>query len=223
MDDKTSDGMRKFFQGYAADFDAICGRTKKPNYFGRILDRYFRKVMFQRMQEVLIDSRREKIKTLLDIGCGPGRYAIEFLKQGKDVVALDIAQVMLNMAKIATKGIETGSIKFVNADYLEHNFEQKFDAACLMGFFDYIEFPINVLKKLKKEVSGTIYASFPKSSGLLAWQRKIKHTLRRCPLFLYTRKDVEELIKEAGFEFNYEIKDLGRDHFVKIEIEKLMK
>lgn len=207
-----------FFEGYASGFDSIYGHAEKRSAFQKLMDSLFRKTMFLRFQETLKHSADPSIKSVIDIGCGPGHYCLEFLKQNKKVTGLDLSEEML---KIARQNIERmkvkGNIQFIKADYLAHPFSEKFDAACLMGFFDYIKNPVDILLKLKKEINKEIYASFPKSGGPLALQRKIRYKLKHCPLYLYSKNDVVRLMNEAGFQ-KFEIKDCERDWFVKIMI-----
>lgn len=215
----STENVKNFFHSYAAGFDAIYGRTAEANFWGRLIDRRFRQVMFLRMMETLEQTAKSQISSILDVGCGPGRYCLEWLNQGKKVVALDIASGMIEIARELTNGHPNAhDIEFILGDYLEVNLPAKYDAACLMGFFDYIEDPVSIFKKLQKDVRLEIYASFPKSGGLLAWQRKIRYQLRRCPLYLYSFSDVENILRTAGLENKYQIKDLGRDLFVKISL-----
>ncbi len=205
-----------FFEGYASSFDSIYGHAEKRNFFQRQMDHFFRKTMFLRFKETLKESAKPSLVSILDIGCGPGHYCYEFLKQNKKVTGLDLSEGMLKIAQQHIQQLPAkAEIKFIQADYLNYSFNQKFDAACLMGFFDYIKDPSDILLKLKKDISKEIYASFPKSGGLLAVQRKIRYRMRNCPLYLYSKKDVTRLMNEAGFK-QFEIKDCSRDWFVKI-------
>jgi len=210
--------VKEFFDGYAGDFDAIYGHTTERSGFGRWVDKNFRQVMFKRFEETLKHTNNSQINSVLDVGCGSGRYLVEFLKQSKAVTGLDMAPGMIDIAKNITSKIEhNGTIEFAVGDYLQHQFTQQFDAACLMGFFDYIEQPTEVFNKLKQDVSKEIYASFPKSGGLLAWQRQVRYKLRNCPLYLYSKKDVESIMQQCDLK-NYSIKDFGRGLFLKVEL-----
>ncbi len=211
--------VRDFFHGYAGDFDAIYGHTEKRNFIGRWVDRNLRKVMRLRFEETIKNTSNNAIRSILDIGCGPGRYCVEFVKQGKKVVGVDLAEGMLALARQAVSDAHHhGTVSFINSDYLDAHFTEMFDGSCLMGFFDYIEDPVPVFKKLKKEVSKEIYASFPKDHGLLAKTRVVRYRLRNCPLYLYSQADVERILKDSGLENQYEIKDLGRDYYVKVKL-----
>ena len=56
---------------------------------------------------------------------------------------------MIELTKEKVKKLNKESnCSFLVADYMAHNFENKFDAICVMGFFDYVSDPVSVLKKL---------------------------------------------------------------------------
>jgi len=216
---RQSDQVKTFFHGYAENFDAIYGHTGKRNFIGRWIDKHLRRTMRLRFEETLKQTSNPEIQSILDVGCGPGRYGVEFLKQGKKVVELDMAEGMLEIARQVIGDIRhEGSVEFIQADYLIHPFKEKFDAACLMGFFDYIENPVEVIEKLKKDVTGEIYASFPKNAGLLAKTRTVRYRLRQCPLFLYTIEDIRKIMEKTGLSDRYGITDCERDYFIKITL-----
>lgn len=217
MQTKTAQ-VKDFFHSYAGGFDSIYGHTKERSAFDKWIDKTFRQTMFLRFEETLKNTARSEIRSVLDVGCGPGRYMIEFLLQGKTVTGLDLALGMIKIAKAEIAQIKhNGSVEYIVADYLQHQFTEKFDAACLMGFFDYIEDPEAVFRKLKNDVTKEIYASFPHDTGLMAMQRKFRYYLRNCPLYYYTLDDVKQILENCGLH-NYEIKDFKRDYFVKIRL-----
>jgi len=208
--------VASFFEGYASGFDSIYGHAEKRSGLQKLIDNLFRRTMFLRFRDTLEYTSNPSIESILDIGCGPGHYCVAFLKQRKKVVGLDLSEEML---KIARQNIEElkmkGDVLFIKADYLSYEFDTPFDAACLMGFFDYIKNPVDILSKLRKDVRKEIYASFPKGGGLLAAQRKVRYKMRHCPLYLYSKQDVTRMLKEAGMQ-KFEIKDCERDWFVRV-------
>ena len=108
-------------------------------------------------------------------------------------------------------------VDFVQADFVEHNFSKKYDAVCAMGFFDYIENPAPVLKKMIEISNHEVYASFPKAKGILAIQRRVRYKLRSCPLWLYSEKRLLAILEQSGASGRYELVDLGRDWIVRIK------
>jgi hypothetical protein len=130
-----------------------------------------------------------------------------------------MAEGMIEIAKKRTAPYaNSGKISFVLADYMEHQFNEKYDAAVLMGVFDYVKDSVGMLKKLQKDVSKEIYGSFPKAGGFLTWQRKVRYNMRNCPLYFYSKKSLVDILDEAGLQGKYTIKDLGRDFFVKVKL-----
>ncbi len=205
-----------FFEGYASGFDSIYGHAEKRTGFQKLMDDLFRKTMFIRFQETLKHTANPAIESIIDIGCGPGHYCAAFLKQNKKVVGLDLSEEMIKIARQHTNvAASNKQIEFIKADYLSYTLPRQYDAACLMGFFDYISKPVDILLKLKKDIRKEIYGSFPKSGGPLALQRKLRYKLRHCPLYLYSKEEVSQLVKDAGFT-NYEIMDCKRDWYVRI-------
>jgi SAM-dependent methyltransferase len=207
-----------FFDGYAHDFSSIYKEdTRKRSSFDKLMDKWFRKGIKDRFDITINESKKDSIKSILDIGCGPGHFVVKFLEQGKKITALDIAPSMIEIAKkrVQSMGKESEVI-FILENYLEYRPTEKFDAACVMGFFDYVEDPVVVLKKLINDIKKEIYISIPNNKGFLAWQRKIRYNLRNCPLFLYSREFLEDSLKKARcFEIS-EITEIDRGYFITI-------
>ena len=207
-----------FFDHYAEEFSSIYKEDeKKRSSFDMLMDKIFRKDIEDRFNTTLDLVSKDSIKNVLDIGCGPGHFVVKFLELGKDVTALDISSNMLDITKGRASLIETDSkFESILDDYSAHIFDQKFDATCVMGFFDYIEHPVPVLKKLLEDTEKEIYISFPDDKGILAIQRRIRYYLRSCPLYLYSQSYIEDCLKEAGCFEMAEIKKTDRNYFVVI-------
>lgn len=216
--DNISKDVSIFFDGYAHDFSSIYKEdTKKRSSFDKLMDKWFRKGIKDRFDMTINETKNEEINTILDIGCGPGHFVVKFLEQGKKVTALDIAPSMIEITKKRVQSMDKGNeVKYILEDYLEYKPTEKFDAACVMGFFDYVKDPVIVLKKLINDVKKEIYISIPDNKGFLAWQRKIRYNQRNCPLFLYSREYLEESLKIAGCLEISEIIDIDRGYFVTI-------
>jgi SAM-dependent methyltransferase len=207
-----------FFNGYAGEFDSIYGGKRNP--VSRLIDRLFRKAMLLRFQRTLSDLSDSSLRSILDIGCGSGRYALELLKMGKEVTGIDLAPGMLEIAEKACKDqFPVSQYRFILGSYPETVLGRRFDAALLIGFFDYVQDAAGVIKGLKRDVDRLFVASFPKAGGLLALQRKIRYRLRRCPLYFYTETEIHRLMEQAEIT-HYRIADLGRDMYLRAEIVK---
>jgi len=215
---KVSKDVSVFFDGYAHDFSSIyLEDTKKRSAFNKLMDKMYRFDIQDRFDRTLAESSKESIKSVLDVGCGPGHFVIKFLEQNKKVTALDIAPSMLDITKKRVdKLFPDSDVQYILDDYANYEFSETFDAACVMGFFDYVEDPVKVLKKLLKDINKEIYISIPGNKGLLAFQRKIRYNLRNCPLYLYKETDLTKYLEQAGCIDFTEIQPMERGYYLVI-------
>jgi SAM-dependent methyltransferase len=205
-----------FFHSYAVDFDSIYGGKRNP--VSRLIDRIFRKSMMLRFRRTLSDLSDPALRSILDVGCGSGRYAVELLKMGKEITGIDLAPGMLAIAEKACKEqFPPDRYRFILGSYPKMELNRRFNAALLIGFFDYVQDADAVIRGLKRDIDRLFVASFPKAGGLLALQRKIRYRLRNVPLYFYTEADIHKLMQRGGIA-NYRITDLGRDLYLRAEL-----
>lgn len=62
--------------------------------------------------------------SILDIGCGPGRFAVEFAKKSSEVIGLDISEKMLDHAANNAKAEKLSNLSFKNLNWDEVNLEE---------------------------------------------------------------------------------------------------
>ena len=220
MSDQISDSekVKSTFDSYAKKFDAIYEPSERKTTFDRWIDTKFRKSMYLRFEKTLNSIDTKEVQSVLDIGCGSGRYAVQFLKIDKSLTGIDMAEEMIKLAEqTCHKEFPNGNTKFICDNYFEHPFNEKFDAAVLMGVFDYIEDPARLLNKAKNETNKMILGSFPKSEGFLNSIRKIRYFLKGCPLYYHSKEALDNMLRSCGFK-NYQILDNDREYFVKINL-----
>ena len=210
--------ISNFFHGYAHDFSSIyLEDTKKRSLFNKVMDKLFRQDIKDRFDNTLKRANKDEIQSILDIGCGPGHFVVEFLNWGRDVTAIDIAPGMLEITNIRVADLDFDSkYESILADYMEQEFSDQFDASVVMGFFDYVKDPVATLKKLLKDTRKEIYISFPDNKGLLALQRRFRYWLRNCPLYLYDEEKIKEYLRLANCLDKAEIIKTNRNYFVTI-------
>ena len=208
------------FESYARSFDDIYEGRAKKSFVGHWVDKYLRKSMFLRFRETLKNVDRPDVLSVLDIGCGSGRYCAEFLKMNKKVIGIDIATEMIKIAEeLCNKEVPGGFIEFMEGSYPSIGLTSKFDAAILMGLFDYIENPKRIFLKLKEDVNIIILASFPKKNNFFNSIRKIRYCLfKNCPLYYYSKQELENLFKSCGLN-RFFIHDSDREYYVRIELD----
>ena len=113
-----------FFDNYANEFSSIYKEdTKKRSSFDKLMDKWFRQAIKDRFDKTTNETKKDSIKSILDIGCGPGHFVVKFLEQGKKVTALDIAPSMIEITKKRVLSMQKGNdVEFVLEDYLEYKF-----------------------------------------------------------------------------------------------------
>ena len=210
---KDEQGVKDFFSSYAEDFDSIYGDGKPRNFFNRIADKLFRQAMYERYKRTINFLTNNDVKTVLDVGCGSGRYSLDIAKRGMIVTGIDLAQEMLDIAIKNSQKAGIDKNTYIVGSYFDTKIEKKHDAAILLGLFDYISNPEELFSKLKSDTSKYILGSFPKPGGILGWQRKIRYNMRDCQLFYYSKESLQELMRVSNIS-NYEIQDNDREYFL---------
>lgn len=201
-----------FFDAYARDFDAIYGN--RNTFVNRIVNRFLRKSMRLRYEKTIAGCDPIEGMSAIDIGCGPGHYAIELAQRGAGrVYGIDFAPAMIELAqRYAGQAGVGGRCEFADVDFLEGGMHEMFDYAIAMGFMDYMADPVAVVQRVLALTRRKAFFSFPAGSGFLAWQRKLRYR-RRCDLYLYSEKQVRELFNGAKLE-SLSIEKIARDYFV---------
>jgi len=158
-------------------------------------------------------------KSVLDVGCGSGRYALGMHKIGvKKITGVDFSPEMIRLAVEYTKDISMDSeiFRFVCCDFMNFAEDEKYDLVISMGFFDYIKEPVQVLRKMRELSNDSVLASFPSISLYRTPLRKIRYKLKRCPVYFYTPIQIESIAVRAGFG-DCDVKKIegaGMDYFV---------
>lgn len=201
-----------FFDRYAADFDAIYGN--RNTRINRFVNSTFRRAMRIRYEMTLAGCEPVAGRTVLDVGSGPGHYSVELARRGAArVLGIDFADGMLDIARAAaTRAGVQDRTTFERGDFFTRTFDEKFDYVILMGFMDYVENPVPVVRKAVQLSKRRAFFSFPVSGGVLAWQRKLRYR-SRCDLFLYSEEDVRRIMRDASVG-SCEITRIDRDLFV---------
>jgi ubiquinone/menaquinone biosynthesis C-methylase UbiE len=203
----------EFFDQYASDFSAIYGNDNTP--LNAVVNRLFRKSMVLRYERTLAGCDPIEGKSVIDIGCGPGHYAVALAARGAArVVGVDFASGMIDLAKKrAERAGVADRCTFTLGDFLEVTGDEKFDYAVVMG---YIEDPKALMQKVLRVCRGKAFFSFPADGGLLAWQRR-KRYKSRCALYLYTEPQIRSIVSSLGVKTST-VEPISRDFFVTLTV-----
>ena len=203
--------QKSFWNEEIGSFDSIYSHRK--GRVGNLLDSIFRWDMYERFNYTLKQAEPIRGATFLDVGCGTGRYSLEFARRGaRRVVGLDIAEQMIDVCcERASKEALQERTSFIQTDLTDYRPEARFDVAIGIGLFDYVRDPLPVLAKMRQSVDGRAILSFPRRWTWRAPVRKARLSMKGCDVYFYTAGEIERLLKAAGFA-RYEIKRVGQLH-----------
>ena len=195
----------EFWDNVVDEFDSIyTGKDKSP--LMKWANAVFRKDIYQRRQWTLDRLGNLAGKSVLDVGCGPGRFCSDYVKDAyaSRVLGMDTSPKMLERAKLVTKQEGTAhACEWVLRDILDYEGSEKFDASVAMGFWDYIEEPDGHLIKIREQLkpSGKLLSSWP---VLWSWRVPIRivrlRWLRGCPCFFFTHGQLLKMFDRTGWK-----------------------
>ena len=205
--------VRKHFHADARRFDAIYEDRKGP--VSRFIDHVWRGVVRRRFELTLEKLRPLEGKTLLDVGCGSGRYCIAFAREGAvRVLGVDFAPAMIELANdLSRRAGVADRCEYRVGAFPDVVPDGPFDISTALWFFDYVADPVSVLKPMRGRTRSTMIMSFPKSAEWRAPLRRLRFRMAGCPLFLYSERRVREILAQAGIQ-KYEWIPLDRDYFI---------
>lgn len=208
--------VTRHFDVTAAEFDAIYTGSGK-GFVGRLFDHFLRKDMYERFTLTVGAAGTEPGRTVLDVGCGTGRFAIALAERGAQVVGLDPAPTMLEIARGLAEERGVGE----RCAWVEGNIERfaanrTFDYVLGIGLFDYLADPLSALRRMVELTGKRAILSFPRRWTYRAPIRKVRLWLRGCPVFFYDRKQVGELVAQAGGTIE-RLELVGKLYFVTVK------
>jgi len=185
-------------------FDSIYqGEQKSLSY--KIVDILFRKYILESRLKMILDfAGNVKGKEILDIGCGSGRYDILLAKGSpKSILGLDMSLSMIDMAERLVKINNVSNIcKFEKIEFIQKQFDNKFDIVIAAGVFDYVSDPKAFLLKVKSVLKEKAIFSFPVKWSIFTPLRMVWLHKKNCPSYYYSKGDIRKLIKACGFKIN---------------------
>jgi glycosyltransferase involved in cell wall biosynthesis/2-polyprenyl-3-methyl-5-hydroxy-6-metoxy-1,4-benzoquinol methylase len=144
---------------------------------------------------------------ILDVGCGEGVLGQLLLERGAtEVVGIEAEPAAAAAARKRLSRVFPGDVEVMDLPFDDGYF----DCIVLADVLEHLRDPLAALKKLKRHLSdsGTVVASMPNVRYLpvverLAggrWEYKDSGILDRTHLRFFTRKEMELLFRDAGFE-----------------------
>lgn len=191
--------QRRFWNNEADSFQRIY--THKKSRFANVLDKLFRKDMYQRFAFTIENCEPVANRSFLDVGCGNGLYSLELARRGAArVVGIDIAEVMVELCKRSSVAENLDDrCTFTQTDLLAYDSEAHFNVSFGIGLFDYIRDPLPVLRKMRELSNDKVILSFPRYWTWRAPVRKARLSIKGCDVVFYTAARIKKLMAAAGF------------------------
>lgn len=216
---KTTEVVRVYFDRESRRFDAIYETSKPAGQ--RIVDRIFRHVVVKRFELITNLAPMVGPWSVLDVGCGPGRYAIALAQAGAArVVGVDAAASMIEIARSEANRLKVGArCTFVTAGFTEFSTDEMFDVIVATGYFDYLPDPEAHLARMIARCRGRIFASIPKKWEFRVPIRKARFAYERGFVRFYSQSQLDQLIASTGIDRRrVSVVDLGRDWILTIRL-----
>jgi ubiquinone/menaquinone biosynthesis C-methylase UbiE len=194
MDPRT----HRYFEDHAARFDSLYHEGRPLH---RAFNRVFRKAIYERFAITFERSAPIAGRSVLDVGCGSGRYAIEYARRGAArVVGLDYSENMLTLARqLAQAGGVADCCEFVHGDFADFRSDEPFDLSIAIGVFDYQPRPVEFLRHMAEVTRSRVIGTFPGRSTIRMPLRKFRYWMSDCPVLFYREAEVRAIAHAAGF------------------------
>ncbi len=211
-----SNDSAQLFEQEARRFDRIY--VERKSIGERVVDALFRRVIRQRFElAVKIAGMRAAGWSCLDVGCGPGRYAVEAVRAGAgSALGVEPAPTMVALAleNARAAGVDA-TCRFVTCDFESFRTDERFDVLFAMGYFDYMRDPAFHLRKMRQLSKGILIASFPRRWTVRSAIRKARFLLNGVYLRYYEPLEIDALLRAGGWDPDRRILvKLSRDWFL---------
>jgi SAM-dependent methyltransferase len=198
--EESQQKQQVYFDRIADEFDGHYATKKGP--WELVIDRIFRQGMVQRWDYVT-QQMDWTGHTVLDVGCGPGRYMAALVGKGAaHVTGLDFAASMIEVARKNLQAV--GAIEkcdLIVGDFLNYNFDKQFDSVLAMGYYDYILGQTALdehFGRMFNTAARRVVASFPARWSFKSLPRWMWLSMRNCPVQFYTHDEVEAMMKRLN-------------------------
>ncbi len=166
--------------------------------------RYKRAEIWQKNVMKQLIKQDERVKTLLEFGCGTTRFTRWWKEIGIEATGADISPFMLS------QGLElfNGDLVWADAHYMPFK-DHTFDAVAFITTFEYYANPIQVIKEAARVGKYGIAFGMMNRNSLKVVRRRIQQFFGKNPFYItakfYTPNHLIQLIHESLKGRNYSI------------------
>ena len=208
--------QREYWNREVESFNAIyTGGKSAPLNF---LDKVFRKDMYRRYDLTIDGCEPVAGRSILDVGCGSGVYALELARRGAELVlGVDIAEQMIDLCRKQADEQSLTNTEFVHGEIQDLPADRLYDVSFAIGLFDYMTDSVSTLSEMKKRTTKRMILAYPRLWTWRAPIRKVRLGLRNCEVHFYSREMVRRDLARAGLT-DYEIVNVGKLFLVIAEL-----
>jgi ubiquinone/menaquinone biosynthesis C-methylase UbiE len=174
------------------------------------------------------DFARWRDRRVLEIGCGIGTDAVNFVRAGAEYTGVELSQASLDLARrrFEVFGLQ-GSFVHANAEHLsEHVRAASFDLVYSFGVIHHTPDPDAVLREARKVVRPDgefrlmLYATDSWKDAMIDAGLDQPEAQSGCPIaYTYTQAQVRAMLRAAGFE----VTSIAQDHIFPYVVEKYVR
>jgi len=106
---------------------------------------------------------------------------------------LEVLDIGCGSGRFSVAVAKAGAARVVGLDFAD-------GMLAIIGLFDYVAEPLPFLRKMCQVTRRKVVATFPLKWTWRAPVRKVRLALRGCPVYFFTKPQVERLMADAGFE-----------------------
>ena len=217
----NSEKVKRYFEDSAEDFDNIY--ENRGNLLTRLINKVFRKGMYERFALVIQECGDVQNKSVLDIGCGSGRISLSLAEKGARVIGIDYSSKMVQLAneQLNRHGASSRfNVEFICCDFMEDfNTDELFDITLALGVLDYIKEPIPFLERVRSLTKGQMFVSYPAKFAFQMPIRKIWLYTKKCPVYFYTERQLATIYESIGID-SFKLLKLPAGYLVKAFVTK---
>lgn len=203
--------VKRIFEDKSCSFDSVY--SQESGIFMNFINRIFRWDIRERARMSFDRLSGDEIRTVLDIGCGTGRLALDLARCGKKVTGIDFSSSMIEAAQRLKEREGATGVEFLYADFLEYGFSGSFDASVALGFFDYAADPSLFFSKMNGITKNMLIATFHIKGSVRSLFRKARLFLLNRPVYFYSREEINNLMEQARFKI-IDFRIVGNLYFV---------
>jgi SAM-dependent methyltransferase len=191
-------GVTRRFRGEATRWDAIYSEDR--GVVASLWDRLTRANVRRRFERTFELAGDLHGKTVLDLGCGSGRYLVEAVARGATrALGVDIAPEMLAVARRLAQAAGGGDrIDLVQGDLMTLELNERFDWVIANGLFDYLEDAERGLARAAEWCRVGVVATFPSRHAPRALPRWLYWRLRGIRIRFHEPREITALAARAG-------------------------